>query len=210
MGAFMRRPPHGWAGCAVVVIAVVLLGVTGTRATDAGNSESPEVQELRRRAQGLDAQAAFQLASAYYNGRGIAKNDREAAVWVSRAAGLGHAAAQYNLALLYGKGEGVPKNEAEMVYWCRLAADRGYAQAQLSLASFYARGRGVNRDDVEAYKWLLLAGAQGNEVARRNYSVLERQLSAEERSESQRRAREYQPQPEGPQTTADLARASRH
>ena len=192
------------------MLAVALVGSAESKSGEIAVLESPEIQELSRRAQASDAQAAFQLAADYYNGRGLAKNDQQAAAWARRAADLGHAAAQYNLALLYGKGEGVPKNESEMVYWCRLAADRGHAQAQLSLATFYAQGRGVNRDEVEAYKWLLLAGAQGNEIARKNYGVLERKLSAEERNESQRRARDYHPLPEGRQAAAvEVLRAVR-
>ena len=47
------------------------------------------------------------------NGKGIAKNDVEAARWYRLAAEQGYAPAQATLGLLYFQGVGVPQNDAE-------------------------------------------------------------------------------------------------
>ena len=81
----------------------------------------------------------------------------------------------------------------EAVKWYRKAADQGHAQAQFMLGFMYRKGRGVVKDEVEAYKWLLLAGAQGSEDAKKDYAIVERTLTAAERAEGQRLAREWNP-----------------
>ncbi|MSU40672.1 MAG: hypothetical protein EXS28_03030 [Pedosphaera sp.] len=57
----------------------------------------------------------------------------------------------------------------------------------------YANGRGVAKDEVEAYKWWLLAGAQGLESAKKNILLIESDLTAAQRAEGQRLAKEWKP-----------------
>ena len=63
--------------------------------------------------------------------------------------------------------------------------------AHLSLGARYGNGEGVPKDDLEAYKWLLLAGAQGNEIAKKNLSIVERKLTGSQRAEGQKLARKF-------------------
>ena len=75
--------------------------------------------------------------------------------------------------------------------WYRKAADQGNADGQNNLGGSYANGRGVAKDEVEAYKWWLLAGAQGDELAKKNIPLIERDLTAAQRAEGQKLAREF-------------------
>ena len=43
------------------------------------------------------------------NGRGVSKDEAEAAKWFRKAADQGHAAAQYNSGYAYDNGQGVPR-----------------------------------------------------------------------------------------------------
>ena len=99
----------------------------------------------------------------------------------------------FNLGLMYDNGQGVPKDEAEAVKWYRKAADQGNASAQFNLGLMYDNGQGVPKDKAEAYKWWLLAGAQGDEQAKKNISIIEGNITPAQRTEGQRRAREWKP-----------------
>jgi len=94
---------------------------------------------------------------------------------------------------MYAYGEGVPKDEMEAAKWYRKAAERGSALGQSNLGHAYFTGQGVAKDEIEAYKWWLLAKAQGNENAKNHCGILEPKLSALDREEGQRRAREFKP-----------------
>ena len=54
-----------------------------------------------------------------------------------------------------------------------------------------SQGRG---SDSEAYKWYLLADAQGREVAKPIIIGIKHRLTAEQRAQGERRAREWKPQ----------------
>ena len=55
------------------------------------------IDEIREKAKGGDAEAQFQLGSRYYRGEGVSKNLKNAVNWWRKAAGSGNAWAQHNL-----------------------------------------------------------------------------------------------------------------
>ena len=103
----------------------------------------------------------------------------------------GDAHAQSNLGVMYATGRGVAKDEVEAVKWYRKAADQGDAGPQVNLGGMYWFGNGVVKDELEAYKWFLLSGAQGNELAKKSIPLIERDLTAAQRAEGQKQAREF-------------------
>jgi TPR repeat protein len=115
------------------------------------------IQLWRPLAQAGDADAQYRLGVMYAEGRGVAPNDAEAALWFERAAEQGEPMAQYNLGASYVEGTGVRKDIATAAKWFRRAADQGVALAQLNLGLLYASGVGVPQDNVEALKWIDLA-----------------------------------------------------
>jgi len=115
------------------------------------------IQVWRPLAQAGDAAAQYRLGVMYAEGRGIAPNDAEAALWFERAAEQGEPMAQYNLGASYAGGTGVRKDIAAAAKWFRRAAEQGVALAQLNLGLLYANGAGVPQDNVEALKWIDLA-----------------------------------------------------
>jgi TPR repeat protein len=115
------------------------------------------IQLWRPLAQAGNAEAQYRLGVMYAEGRGVAPNDAEAALWFERAAEQGEAMAQYNLGASYAEGSGVRKDMATAAKWFRRAADQGVALAQLNLGLLYANGAGVPQDNVEALKWIDLA-----------------------------------------------------
>ncbi len=171
--------------------------------------DSEAAKWYRKAAQEGEAYAQINLAVMYENGEGVIKSSTEAVKWYRMAAEQGNAGAQCGLAGMYGKGQGVVKDDAEAVKWYRKAAEQGNATAQNNLGAKYATGEGVAKDELEAYKWFLLAGARGNEFAKKNIPLSERRLTAEQRAEGQRQAREFKPRtaplPDSPLSRAEVA-----
>ena len=115
------------------------------------------IQVWRPAAQAGDPAAQYRMGVMYAEGKGVAPNDAEAALWFERAAEQGEPMAQYNLGASYAEGAGVRKDMPIAVKWFRRAADQGVALAQLNLGLLYANGAGVPQDNVEALKWIDLA-----------------------------------------------------
>jgi hypothetical protein len=102
-----------------------------------------------------------------------------------------HDSAQYNLGILYRFGRGVAKDPVAAARWLGLAANQGHSRAQNSLSTFYYAGVGVERDLAEAWKWLTLSAdrlkGQGRRIALENRAVFEREMTAAQLTEANRR-----------------------
>ena len=107
------------------------------------------------------------------------------------AAMRGWPASQVQVGRFYAQGRGVLKDDAEAVKWFRNAAERGDEGGQFCLGLYLAQGHAIAKNDTEAYKWWLLSSSKGIEDAKENLEILERRLTPVERSEGQRRAREF-------------------
>ena len=123
-------------------------------------------------------------------GRGVTKDEDEAVKWFRKAADQGDAAAQCNLGNMYAEGRGVTKDEAEAVKWFRKAAERGHSPAQFNLGASYLFGQGVIKDPVQAHIWFNVAGAAGDEEARKQLRLLEKEMTPEQKAEATKLARE--------------------
>ncbi|MCE2540582.1 MAG: SEL1-like repeat protein [Acidobacteria bacterium] len=98
---------------------------------------------LRASAERGDAVAQNELGSRYYAGRGVERDDAEAARWIQLAADQGYAPAQYNLGLLHFRNRGVARSAAAAARRYRAAAEQGYAPAQAGLGYLHIYGAGV-------------------------------------------------------------------
>ena len=119
------------------------------------------------------------------------EGDAKALAELRGRAEKGEVSAQNWLGGMYDTGQGVAKDEVEAVKWYRKAADQGFADAQVNLGNMYWVGNGVVKDELEAYKWFLLSGAQGDEFAKKKIPIVEKDLTATQRLEGQRLAREW-------------------
>ena len=82
------------------------------------------------------------------------------------------------------------QNTATSVKWYRLAADQGLAIAQCNLGNRYVKGEGVPKDLVQAHVWWNIAGANGNEDAKTNFAIIEKEMTYEQQAEAMKLARE--------------------
>ena len=129
------------------------------------------VSRYRKLAAQGNAQAQYDLAVCYYQGRGVSPDYAEGLKWFRKAADQGNALAQYNLGVCYINGIGVNKDPAEAVKWFRKAAEKGEDMAQYGLGTCFEEGRGVPQDPAEAVKWYRKAADQGNVFAQYSLGV---------------------------------------
>ena len=73
----------------------------------------------------------------------------------------------------------------------RLLAEQGHAQAQVNLGILYSQGRGVPKDSVQAYGWYTLAAGQGDDLATKFQTLLEKSMTPDQNAEAQQLARAW-------------------
>ena len=115
------------------------------------------------------AEAQFRYAEMLRDGRGVAKNMKEAAKWTRKAADAGHARAQCQMGLFYMNGLGVDRDEDKAVEWLEKAAKQSHAPAQYNLGIYHARFS--DKESVRlALKWL-------NKAVKQDYADAEYNLA---------------------------------
>lgn len=141
-----------------------------------------------------DADAQFDLGDLYFNGKGVKKDDAEAARLFKLAAAQGHARAQFYLGDMYSAGRGVLQDYVEAAKWYKLAAAQGDADAQVSFGDMYADGIGVIKSLVKAHMWYNLAETNIDSGFFRNKAglrdALAKQMTQQQIVQAQKLARE--------------------
>ena len=154
---------------------------------ESGAAEAAYKQGLARKREGAAAEAAarfheaaeaghagaaYELAEAYRQGDGVARDDEAATKWLNAAAERGEPRAQYMLGAAYYGGLGVAQDDARAVHWLGQAATGGHDRAQFLLAEAFANGRGVQADMAWAARWYGKAARQGHARAQLVYGLL--------------------------------------
>jgi len=120
------------------IIAVALVA--------ASFAQSDDLATLRRKAEAGDAKAQFDLASAYSQGTGVAKDTAQGIEWLRKSAVKGYPGAQVVLGYMYHKGIEMEKDPSEAAKWYKKAARQGdkdlkHAQtAQTHLSEMLSEG----------------------------------------------------------------------
>lgn len=135
-----------------------------------------EVWHLLAQAGNADAQHAIGMMHEY--GRGLERDDKEAAIWYQKAAEQGMAEAQYRLGVFNEHGWGVSSDAALAAKWYERAAQGGHAFAQHDLAYMYLNGQGVTKDAVQAYKWLKIASIQRPDLMTKHLANLSKNMNS--------------------------------
>jgi len=162
----------------------------GVEAWQAGNFEEA-IRQWRPLADRGDADAQYNIAQAYFLGRGVPQNMNLAEQWYQRAARQGHeeAAANYGL-LLFQNGR-----RRDALPWIESAAARGDARAQYVLGTALFNGDLIAQDLPRAYALMTRAAQQNLAPAVTQLAEMERHLSPQDRSRGVELAREMRTAP---------------
>lgn len=148
-----------------IAVSMAVCGMCLYAKTSSANGTVAKVVEKS------DAVAQFRYAEMLRDGRGVAKNVREAVTWTRKAADGDLAAAQCQMGLFYMNGIGVARDEDKAVEWLRKAAAQNHAQAQYNLGIYYAKF--TDKEAVRlAVKWLKKAVEQDYADAQFNLAQL--------------------------------------
>ena len=118
-------------------VAAAKSSATTTTTTNAISAPKTEVTEkvnpfaqTKAKADTGDAASCYQVAMAYKDGNGVAKNMTAAFDYMKFAAEHGYTSAYIELAKMYHGGRGVVKNRTTAEYWYKKASDAGNAEAR--------------------------------------------------------------------------------
>ena len=167
--------------------------------------ERNALNSLYRMAESGSVYGEFVLGVLYFEGRGVPRDLKASAGWMTRAAKQKFPLAAHYLGDMYLTGKGVEKDEAAAVQWYTVAAEQANPISMAVLGGLYKSGRGAELDRVEAFKWLYLAVGRFQQMpkayqqdnakffdnARRALIAVKREMSDDEISEGQRRAKAF-------------------
>jgi len=117
---------------------------------------------LLAKANAGDAEAQYQLGSAYNYGDKVRRDYAQALFWYRKGAEQGNAKSEFQLGGLYHFGHGVPQDDAQGFAWIMKAAEQQYAVAENFISVCYAEGWGVPQDNAHQYFWLRRAAEDGD------------------------------------------------
>jgi localization factor PodJL len=127
---------------------------------------------LRAAAIAGDMAAQYEIAARFGEGRGVPRNERQAAYWLELAAKQGLAPAQFRLGGYYEKGIGVKKDLAAARDLYLAAAAKGNGKAMHNLAVLYADGVNGRSDYRTAALWFRKAADRGIADSQFNLAIL--------------------------------------
>lgn len=112
------------------------------------------VEHLRAAAEAGDAEAANNLALAFWRGKGAERDEKLALELLERSAKAGCVQALFNLGLFYYTAGGKDRDYGKAAEFFQKAAEAGYPRAYGRLADLYQRGRGVEKNQEKARELL--------------------------------------------------------
>ena len=131
-------------------------------AADRASAVEPDIPRIQAGAQKGSIQQEIELAGAYFAGRGVTRDEKQAAYWYEKAANSGDPAAQLQIGFFYAAGIGVERNAERAANWFQRAASGGSVEAKVNLGVAYAWGTGVRKDPVFAAQLFREAAEKGS------------------------------------------------
>jgi S1-C subfamily serine protease len=105
-----------------------------------------------------DASCQNLLGILYSEGRGVPKNEADAARWFRKAADQDHAIACFNLGRAYQFGRGVTQSNEEAIKWYGKAAEQHVPEGEFAYGFLLVA---AERNEREGLKWIRKAARQG-------------------------------------------------
>ncbi len=140
-----------------------------------------------------NAEAEFKIGEMYETGFGVKKDQKQAEIWINKAAAQGHETAEFKLLYWDIRKNGLKGENKKKFTELRTKAADGNAQAMYYVGLMYAHGVGVKKNYDKALDWLNKATFVGVlEAEREAILVRERKqnsLAKSRRDEEKRKAK---------------------
>lgn len=141
--------------------AIGVLGLTFFAGSFA-NAVEPDIPRIQANAERGSIQQEIELAGAYFEGRGVSRDEKQAAYWYEKAANSGDPGAQLQIGFFYEAGVGVERDPARAALWFQRAIASGSVAAKVNLGVAYMWGSGVRKDPELATKLFREAAEKGS------------------------------------------------
>jgi len=122
----------------------------------------PDIPRIQSSAEGGSIPREIELGAAYLSGRGVARDEKQAAYWYEKAANSGDPAAQEQIGYFYQAGIGVERDPARAARWLERAVAGGLISAKVNLGVAYVWGLGVRKDPAFAAQLFREAAQKGS------------------------------------------------
>jgi TPR repeat protein len=111
---------------------------------------------FRKAADRGEAEAQFKLALMYEEGRGVARDDRQAVKWYLKAAEQDHALAQLRLGKMLFAGRGTNRDNVEAYKWFSIANAKNKRVSRMNLNGIASQmtSAQIAEAQLRARKWL--------------------------------------------------------
>ena len=129
------------------------------------------VKYFTEAAEAGNANAQYELALCYQQGKGVDIWAWRAAMWFQKAADQGLVEAQYAYAVHMKEKIGSKNALTKAAVYFRKAANQGHAQAQNQLALCYETGSGLTMNQKKAAEWYKKSAQHGYDWGQYNYAV---------------------------------------
>jgi len=156
--SYLRRQ-HAASARSFLAIGMSLVIISGSCLAWAVTPDIPRIQAEAERG---SVQQEIELGAAYMMGRGVERNEKQAAYWYEKAANSGDPEAQRQIGYFYTVGIGVGRDPARAAYWFERAIAGGAMSAKVNLGVAYLWGMGVRKDEPLAAKLFQEAAAKGS------------------------------------------------
>ncbi len=133
-------------------VSFVALGSSLLFSSAIASATDADIPRVEAGAEHGSIRSQLELGNAYFVGRGVERNEQQAAYWFEKAAKAGDPVAQMQIGYFYQVGIGVMRDEARAAHWYQLAAAGGLPGAKLNLGVAYMWGIGVPKNTDLALK----------------------------------------------------------
>lgn len=130
------------------------------------------VSMMRSLGDGGNAAIMAMLGNMFAAGKGVPRNDGEAATWFRKAAESGHAISMAEYAMMLAEGRGVPRNDAEALRWYRAGADTTANYPMWRYGLMLIEGKLAAKDPAQAAQYLQRAAEAGFAPAMYDLAVM--------------------------------------
>ncbi len=121
-----------------------------------------DIPRVQAGAEKGSVQQQIELGAAYLAGRGVPRDEKQAAYWYEKAANAGDPGAQQQIGYFYQAGLGVERDPARAVRWFERAVAGGLVSAKVNLGVAYAWGLGVRKDPTFAIQLFRESAQKGS------------------------------------------------
>ena len=145
-----------------VFFLITVMTVAGLAQPLVSHAVNPDIPRIQAGAEAGSISREIELGAAYLAGRGVPRDEKQAAYWYEKAANSGDPAAQEQIGYFYQAGIGVERDPARAAVWFQRAVAGGLVSAKANLGVAYVWGLGVRKDPAFAVQLFRDAAQKGS------------------------------------------------